>query len=348
MESIKTVLITGAAGFIGSSLTVRLLKGSSDIRIVGLDNLNPYYDVDLKHYRLRLIEKTVREYPGTSWTFLEGDVSDRTTVERVFAEYKPDIVIHLAAQAGVRYSITHPDAYLESNLIGFFRIMEACRASQQKNGTLKHFFFASSSSVYGLNDKELYSEEDRTDQPVSLYAATKKSDEVLAYSYAKLYGIPTTGLRFFTVYGPAGRPDMAYYSFTQKLLAGEKIRLFNYGNCQRDFTYIDDVTEGLFRMIAAVMDGKTSKDGVAYRIYNIGNNHPEKLTDFVQILYDELVLAGLLSQSTSLLDCLELLPMQPGDVVSTYADPSRLERDYGFKPKTSLREGLRRFVKWYQ
>lgn len=332
----KKILVTGAAGFIGANLVMRLLESGEPLRIVGLDNMNSYYDPALKEYRLRLIEaKAARQREqGGNWEFVRGSIADRELVERVFAAEGFDIVVNLAAQAGVRYSIENPDAYMESNVMGFYNILEACRRHP-----VKHLVYASSSSVYGGNKKVPFSTDDRVDSPVSLYAATKKSNELMAHCYSKLYGIPATGLRFFTVYGPAGRPDMAYFGFTEKLCRGEKIQIYNFGNCRRDFTYIDDIVEGVVR----VMDG-----GPKSPIYNIGGGQPENLLDFVQILQEELVRAGVLPQDYDFEAHKELVPMQPGDVPETYADTSALERDYGFTPRTTLREGLRSFVEWYK
>jgi len=349
----KRILVTGAAGFIGANLTLRLLAERSECTIVGLDNLNNYYDVSLKHYRLQQIEAAAsREGQAAKWHFVEGSIADKALVNRLFAEYRFDIVVNLAAQAGVRYSITNPDAYIESNIVGFYNILEACRHSYD-NGTdgVRHLVYASSSSVYGDNEKIPYSTDDMVDNPVSLYAATKKSNELMAHAYSKLYGIPSTGLRFFTVYGPAGRPDMAYFGFTDKLLHGEKIKIFNYGNCLRDFTYVDDIVEGIYRVMdkapkAGVRDNGQTKP--AYAVYNIGNSQPENLLNFVNILQQELVRAGVLPEDFDFEAHKELVPMQPGDVPVTYADTSALERDFGFKPETPLREGLRRFAEWHK
>lgn len=341
----KTVLVTGAAGFIGSNLARRLLADVRDIRIVGIDNMNDYYDVRLKEERLKALEG----HPG--FIFVKGDISDRVQIDRLFATYRPEVVVNLAAQAGVRYSITNPDAYIASNLIGFYNILEACRYSYDNGASgVEHLVYASSSSVYGSNKKVPYSTDDKVDNPVSLYAATKKSNELLAHAYAKLYNIPSTGLRFFTVYGPAGRPDMAYFGFTDKLVRGEKIKIFNYGNCKRDFTYIDDIVEGVVRVIRHAPERQTGEDGLPlppYMVYNIGNSHPENLLDFVDILQQELVRAGVLPVDYDFEAHKELVPMQPGDVPVTYADTVPLERDFGFKPSTSLREGLRAFAEWY-
>lgn len=336
----KTILITGVAGFIGSNLAKRLLIEEKDSIIVGLDSLNDYYDVKLKEYRLN----ELLEY--NNFKFIKGNIADKECVENVFKEYKPKIVVNLAAQAGVRYSIDHPDAYIESNIIGFYNILEACR-----HNPVEHLVYASSSSVYGGNKKVPFSTEDKVDNPVSLYAATKKSNELLAHSYSKLYNIPSTGLRFFTVYGPAGRPDMAYFGFTNKLIKGEKIKIFNYGNCKRDFTYVDDIVEGIIRVMKGAPEKANGEDGLPippYAIYNIGNSNPENLLDFVQILQEELVRSGVLQKDYDFEAHKELVPMQPGDVPITYADTSALEKDYGFKPTTSLREGLRKFAEWYK
>lgn len=340
------ILITGAAGFIGANLVVRLLKTESDIHIWGLDNINDYYDVKLKEFRLREIEKTSNEHPENSWNFIKGNIADKELINKVFSSEKFDIVVNLAAQAGVRYSITNPDTYIESNIIGFYNILEACR-----HNPVEHLVYASSSSVYGSNKKIPYSTDDKVDNPVSLYAATKKSNELLAHSYSKLYDIPTTGLRFFTVYGPAGRPDMAYFGFTNKLCNNETIKIFNYGNCKRDFTYIDDIVEGIQRVIHKAPQKKTGEDGLPippYALYNIGNSHPENLLDFVNILQEELIRAQVLPSDYDFEKHKELVPMQPGDVAITYADTTALERDFGFKPSTTLREGLRKFAEWYK
>lgn len=342
----KTVLVTGAAGFIGSNLVLSLMKKIQNVHVIGIDNMNDYYDVSLKEYRLRQIE-TLAGQVSADFVFVKGNIADREMLDKVFASYKPQVVVNLAAQAGVRYSIENPDSYVESNLIGFYNIIEACRHSYDNGAKgVEHFVYASSSSVYGSNKKIPYATEDKVDNPVSLYAATKKSDELLAHAYAKLYGIPSTGLRFFTVYGPAGRPDMAYFGFTNKLVHNETIKIFNYGNCKRDFTYIDDIVTG----VQAVMQCAPlpNEDGVKYKIYNIGNNQPENLLDFVEILQDELKTAGVLPADYDFEAHKELVGMQPGDVEVTYADVSGLERDFGFKPSTSLREGLGRFAKWYK
>lgn len=342
----KTVFVTGAAGFIGSNLVLKLLDTVSPVTIVGMDNLNDYYDVSIKNWRLDQIQASAAKHPGSAWTFVKGDIADRTAVDRIFAEWKPDVVVNLAAQAGVRYSITNPDAYIQSNLIGFYNILEACRHSP-----VAHLVYASSSSVYGTNKKVPYSTEDKVDNPVSLYAATKKSNELMAHAYSKLYNIPSTGLRFFTVYGPAGRPDMAYFGFTNKLRKGQTIQIFNYGNCKRDFTYVDDIVEGVLRVMQGAPEKKNGEDGLPippYAVYNIGNSSPENLLDFVQILSEELVSAGVLPADYDFEAHKKLVPMQPGDVPVTYADTAPLERDFGFKPATPLREGLRRFARWYQ
>ena len=342
----KTVFVTGAAGFIGSNLVLELLKNHSPIKLVGIDNLNDYYDVSIKQWRLREIDKAVTAHPDSQWTFVKGDISDRDAVDGIFAQYHPDIVVNLAAQAGVRYSITNPDAYIQSNLIGFYNILEACR-----HNPVAHLVYASSSSVYGTNKKVPYSTEDKVDNPVSLYAATKKSNELMAHAYSKLYNIPSTGLRFFTVYGPAGRPDMAYFGFTNKLLQGETIQIFNYGNCQRDFTYIDDIVEGVIRVMQGAPEKKNGEDGLPippYAVYNIGNQNPENLLDFVDILQQELISAGVLPSDYDFEAHKELVPMQPGDVPVTYADTAPLERDFDFKPSTDLRTGLRKFAQWYK
>ena len=348
----KTILVTGAAGFIGSNLVLELLRTASPVHIIGIDNMNDYYDVSIKEYRLEQIKSVASSHPESTWTFIKGSISDRELVGKVFEEHRPSIVVNLAAQAGVRYSITNPDAYIESNLIGFYNILEACRHSYDSGETgVEHLVYASSSSVYGSNKKIPYSTEDKVDNPVSLYAATKKSNELMAHAYAKLYNIPSTGLRFFTVYGPAGRPDMAYFSFTNKLLAGETIQIFNYGNCKRDFTYVDDIVEGVKRVMQSPPEKKTGEDGLPvppYAIYNIGNNQPENLLDFVDILQQELIRAGVLPKDYDFEAHKKLVPMQPGDVPVTYADTSALERDFGFKPSTPLREGLRKFAEWYR
>lgn len=336
----KTYFITGVAGFIGSNLAKRILKEEKDIKVVGLDNMNDYYDVKIKEYRLAELLK------NENFIFIKGNLADKELINKIFEENKPEIVVNLAAQAGVRYSITNPDAYIESNIIGFYNILEACR-----NNPVEHLVYASSSSVYGSNKKVPYSTDDKVDNPVSLYAATKKSNELLAHSYSKLYNIPSTGLRFFTVYGPAGRPDMAYFGFTNKLIKGETIQIFNYGNCKRDFTYIDDIVEGICRVIKKAPEKKNGEDGLPippYAVYNIGNSSPENLLDFVTILQEELVRAGVLPQDYDFEAHKKLVPMQPGDVPVTYADTTPLERDFGFKPSTTLREGLRKFAEWYK
>ena len=343
----KTVLVTGAAGFIGANLVLELLKHVEGIKIIGLDSMNEYYDVRLKEYRLRQIEET-----GGDWQFVRGNIANKQLVDDVFAAYRPDVVVNLAAQAGVRYSITNPDAYMEANIIGFYNILEACRHSYDDGAKgVEHLVYASSSSVYGSNKKVPYSTEDKVDNPVSLYAATKKSNELLAHAYSKLYNIPSTGLRFFTVYGPAGRPDMAYFGFTNKLLAGEEIQIFNYGNCRRDFTYVDDIVHGIILVMEHSPERETGEDGLPlppYAVYNIGNNHPENLLEFVEILQEELIGAGVLPEDYDFAAHKRLVPMQPGDVPVTYADTSGLERDFGFKPSTSLRDGLRSFARWYK
>ena len=337
----KVVLVTGAAGFIGANLVKRLLNDFESVKVVGIDSITDYYDVRLKHERLEELYTF-----GDRFIFVKGNIADKQTIDNLFAEYKPQVVVNLAAQAGVRYSITNPDAYIESNLIGFYNILEACRHNE-----VEHLGYASSSSVYGSNKKVPYSTEDKVDNPVSLYAATKKSNELMAHSYSKLYNIPSTGLRFFTVYGPCGRPDMAYFGFTNKLLKGEKIQIFNYGNCKRDFTYVDDIVEGVVRIMQHAPEKETGEDGLPippYKVYNIGNNSPENLLDFVQILQEELLAAGVLPADYDFEAHKELVAMQPGDVPVTYADTSALEADFGFKPHTSLREGLRKFAVWYK
>lgn len=342
----KTILITGAAGFIGANLVMELLRTSESAHIVGLDNLNDYYDVSLKEYRLQEIQKLAEQHPQNSWEFVKGDIADKALIDALFSKCHFDMVVNLAAQAGVRYSITNPDAYITSNLIGFFNILEACRYHP-----VEHLVYASSSSVYGSNKKVPYSTDDKVDNPVSLYAATKKSNELMAHAYAKLYNIPTTGLRFFTVYGPAGRPDMAYFSFTNKLIKGETIQIFNYGNCLRDFTYVDDIVEGIKRVMLHIPEKKNGEDGLPlppYALYNIGNSNPENLLDFVQILSEELVSAGVLPENYDFDAHKELVAMQPGDVPVTYADTEALEKAVGFRPNTPLREGLRKFAQWYK
>ena len=346
------ILVTGAAGFIGANLVQRLLSEGDYAGVIGVDSLNDYYDVRIKAYRLDRIAETAARNPETAWTFVRGNIADKDLVMSLFGEYRPSVVVNLAAQAGVRYSITNPDAYIESNLVGFFNILEACRHSYDGGAPgVEHLVYASSSSVYGANAKVPYSTDDKVDNPISLYAATKKSNELMAHSYSKLYDIPSTGLRFFTVYGPAGRPDMAYFSFTDKLRAGEKIRIFNYGNCLRDFTYVDDIVEGVMRVIARAPERRKGADGLPvppYAVYNIGNSHPENLLEFVDILQQELVAAGVLPADYDFEAHKELVPMQAGDVPVTFADTSALERDFGFKPSTPLREGLRRFARWYK
>jgi len=346
----KTILVTGAAGFIGSNLVKRLFKDVKGATLIGIDNMNDYYDVTLKDFRLNELNASVPE--GTTWKFVKGDIADRQTVDGLFSDYKPQVVVNLAAQAGVRYSITNPDAYIQSNLIGFYNILEACRHSYDAGGSgVEHLVYASSSSVYGTNKKVPYSTDDKVDNPVSLYAATKKSNELMAHAYSKLYNIPSTGLRFFTVYGPAGRPDMAYFGFTNKLRKGETIEIFNYGNCMRDFTYVDDIVEGVVRIMQGAPEKKLGEDGLPlppYAVYNIGNNQPENLLNFVDILQQELIRARVLPEDYDFEAHKRLVPMQPGDVPTTYADTAALERDYGFKPSTSLREGLRRFAEWYK
>ena len=336
----KTILVTGSSGFIGYNLVKRLLDENNNITIIGLDSMNDYYDIRLKEYRLN----NLNGY--NNYKFIKGNLADKELINKIFEEYKPQIVVNLAAQAGVRYSITNPDAYIESNLIGFYNILEACR-----HNLVEHLVYASSSSVYGSNKKVPYSTDDKVDNPVSLYAATKKSNELLAHAYSKLYDIPSTGLRFFTVYGPAGRPDMAYFGFTNKLLKGETIKIFNYGNCKRDFTYVDDIVEGIIRVMKGAPIKKTGEDGLPippYAVYNIGNSNPENLLDFVNILQEELIKAEVLPSDYDFESHKELVPMQPGDVPVTYADTSALEQDYGYKPSTSLREGLRKFAQWYK
>ena len=356
----KTILVTGAAGFIGSNLVKRLFQEVKDATIIGIDNMNDYYDVSLKEWRLKEL-KTLsnspclggesgksslnREYLGGSFHFIKGDIADKATIDDIFEKYHPAVVVNLAAQAGVRYSITNPDAYIQSNLIGFYNILEACR-----NNPVEHLVYASSSSVYGSNKKIPYSTDDKVDNPVSLYAATKKSNELMAHAYSKLYNIPSTGLRFFTVYGPAGRPDMAYFGFTNKLVKGDTIQIFNFGNCKRDFTYVDDIVEGVVRIMQGAPEKKTGEDGLPvppYAVYNIGNNQPENLLTFVDILQQELIRAKVLPEDYDFEAHKKLVPMQPGDVPVTYADTSALERDYGYKPSTSLRDGLRAFAEWY-
>ena len=342
----KTILVTGAAGFIGSNLVNELLKTEEPAKIVGIDNMNDYYDVSIKEYRLKETEKLASKKGAGIWEFIKGNIGDKALIEDVFSKYRPDVVINLAAQAGVRYSITNPDVYIESNILGFYNILEACR-----NYPVEHLVYASSSSVYGSNKKVPYSTDDKVDNPVSLYAATKKSNELFAHAYSKLYNVPSTGLRFFTVYGPAGRPDMAYFGFTNKLLKGETIQIFNFGNCKRDFTFVDDIVEGVKRVMQCAPEKKNGEDGLPvppYRVYNIGNSSPENLLDFVSILCEELVKAGVLPEDYDFEAHKKLVPMQPGDVPVTFADTSALERDFGFKPSTPLREGLRKFAQWYK
>lgn len=368
----KTVLVTGAAGFIGSNLVKRLFHDVKCIKVIGVDSITDYYDVNIKHERLNTLSNSLSKEDGCNqeWVFIEGDIADKAFVDKVFDEYWPNVVVNLAAQAGVRYSITNPDAYIQSNLIGFYNILEACRHHlpikeeergetlptnqpspfKGDRGGLEHLVYASSSSVYGSNKKVPYSTDDKVDNPVSLYAATKKSNELMAHAYSKLYNIPSTGLRFFTVYGPAGRPDMAYFGFTNKLVKGETIKIFNYGNCKRDFTYVDDIVEGVVRVMQHAPEKRNGEDGLPippYKVYNIGNNSPENLLDFVTILQEELVRAGVLPSDYDFEAHKELVPMQPGDVPVTYADTTPLEQDFGFKPNTSLREGLRHFAEWY-
>ena len=340
----KTIFVTGAAGFIGSNLVKRLFKDVKNATIVGIDNVNDYYDVSLKEWRLNELSKLVPA--SIRWEFVKGDIADKATIDDIFQQYTPQVVVNLAAQAGVRYSITNPDAYIQSNLIGFYNILEACR-----HWPVEHLVYASSSSVYGSNKKVPYSTDDKVDNPVSLYAATKKSNELMAHAYSKLYNIPSTGLRFFTVYGPAGRPDMAYFGFTNKLRRGETIQIFNYGNCMRDFTYVDDIVEGVVRIMQGAPEKKNGEDGLPlppYAVYNIGNNQPENLLNFVDILQQELIRAQVLPADYDFDAHKQLVPMQPGDVPTTYADTSALERDYGFKPSTPLRQGLRAFAEWYK
>lgn len=348
----ETILVTGAAGFIGANLVLELVKTYRNINLIGIDNMNDYYDVSLKEYRLEQIEKLMKTRIDSTWKFVKGNIADKTLVNQIFEQYKPSIVVNLAAQAGVRYSISNPDAYIESNIVGFYNILEACRHSYDDGETgVEHLVYASSSSVYGMNQKVPYSTEDKVDNPVSLYAATKKSNELMAHAYSKLYDIPSTGLRFFTVYGPAGRPDMAYFNFTNKLIKGEKIEIFNFGNCKRDFTYIDDIVEGVKRVMQSPPKRTKGEDGLPvppYAIYNIGNSTPENLLEFVEILQEELIKNGVLPEDYDFEKNKELIAMQPGDVPITYADVSALERDFGFKPKTSLREGLRNFAHWYK
>lgn len=348
----NTILITGAAGFIGANLVVELLKCYDSMHVIGVDNLNEYYDVRIKQYRLKEIEKLSKNNTTSKWTFIQGNIANKVIIDEIFATYNPNIVVNLAAQAGVRYSITNPDVYIESNLIGFYNILEACRHSYDNGARgVEHLVYASSSSVYGSNKKVPYSTDDKVDNPVSLYAATKKSNELMAHAYSKLYNIPSTGLRFFTVYGPAGRPDMAYFGFTNKLVKGEKIQIFNYGNCKRDFTYVDDIVEGVKRVMQGPPEKRNGDDGLPippYAVYNIGNSQPENLLDFVDILQQELIRAGVLIQDYDFDAHKELVAMQPGDVPITYADTTPLEKEFGFKPNTPLREGLRKFAEWYK
>lgn len=348
----QIVLVTGCAGFVGSNLIFKLFSSISPLHIIGIDNLNDYYDVSIKEYRLNQIKSMADSHPESTWTFIKGSISERELIQSIFEKYKPSIVVNLAAQAGVRYSITNPDAYIESNLIGFYNILEACRHSYDNGEAgVEHLVYASSSSVYGSNKKIPYSTEDKVDNPVSLYAATKKSNELMAHAYSKLYNIPSTGLRFFTVYGPAGRPDMAYFGFTNKLREGKTIEIFNYGNCKRDFTYVDDIVEGVIKVMQKAPEKRRGEDGLPvppYAVYNIGNNQPENLLDFVTILQEELIRAGVLPEDYDFEAHKKLVPMQPGDVPITYADTSALERDFGFKPSTNLRDGLRKFAEWYK
>lgn len=348
----KTILITGIAGFIGSNLVLELLKTYSSVNIIGIDNMNEYYDVKIKEWRLNEIEKEIKNHSQSLWKFIKGSIANKNLINEVFKTHKPDIVVNLAAQAGVRYSITNPDAYIESNLIGFYNILEACRHSYD-NGEkgIEHLVYASSSSVYGSNKKVPYSTDDKVDNPVSLYAATKKSNELMAHAYSKLYNIPSTGLRFFTVYGPAGRPDMAYFGFTNKLLKSETIEIFNYGNCKRDFTYVDDIVKGIKLVMEKAPEKRIGEDGLPvppYKVYNIGNSSPENLLDFVTILQEELIRAKVLPENYDFESHKKLVPMQAGDVPITYADTSALENDFGFKPNTNLRVGLRKFAEWYK
>lgn len=348
----KNILITGAVGFIGSNLVLELLRTLSSVNILGIDSVNNYYDVKIKEWRLQEIEKEAKSHVNSKWNFIKGNIADKNLIDKIFEEFKPQIVVNLAAQAGVRYSISNPDAYIESNIIGFYNILEACRHSyDNENSGVEHLVYASSSSVYGTNKKVPYSTDDKVDNPVSLYAATKKSNELMAHAYSKLYNIPSTGLRFFTVYGPAGRPDMAYFGFTNKLIKGEKIEIFNYGNCKRDFTYVDDIVEGIKRVVQKAPNKENGEDGLPlppYAIYNIGNSNPENLLDFVTILQEELIRAEVLPQNYDFESHKKLVPMQAGDVPVTYADTNALEKDFGFKPNTSLREGIRKFAEWYK
>ncbi len=346
------VIVTGAAGFIGANLVLRLLREESQVEVLGLDSVNDYYDVNIKEFRLKEIEKLAAEHTDCTWQFVKGNIADKALIDRLFAEFKPDVVVNLAAQAGVRYSITNPDAYIESNIIGFYNILEACRHSYDGGMEgVKHLVYASSSSVYGSNKKVPYSTDDKVDNPVSLYAATKKSNELMAHAYSKLYNIPSTGLRFFTVYGPAGRPDMAYFGFTNKLVKGQTIEIFNYGNCKRDFTFVDDIVEGVMRVMRKAPEKSAGEDGLPippYKVYNIGNSNPENLLDFVQILQKELLRAGVLPEDYDFEAHKKLVPMQPGDVPVTFADTSALELDFDFCPSTPLRDGLRKFAEWYK
>ena len=348
----NNILITGSAGFIGANLVIEILKTQSPLYVIGIDNMNDYYDISLKKHRLEAIENVAAQSLGSDWTFINGNIADKTLIDKTFTTYKPSVVVNLAAQAGVRYSITNPDAYIESNIIGFYNILEACRHSYNgRRAGVEHLVYASSSSIYGSNSKVPYSTDDKVDNPVSLYAATKKSNELMAHAYSKLYNIPSTGLRFFTVYGPAGRPDMAYFGFTNKLREGKTIEIFNYGNCKRDFTYIDDIVKGVMLVMQSAPEKKIGDDGLPippYALYNIGNNHPENLLDFVSILQEELIRAGVLPSDYDFDAHKKLVPMQPGDVPVTYADTSALEKDFGFKPGTSLRDGLRKFAEWYR
>lgn len=348
----KTILVTGATGFIGANLIMELFREVDSACIIGIDNMNDYYDVSIKEWRLKEIENIISTHSTSSWKFIKGNIADKKLINQIFEEYKPSVVVNLAAQAGVRYSITNPDVYIESNLMGFYNILEACRHSYD-NGQpgVEHLVYASSSSVYGTNKKVPYSTEDKVDNPVSLYAATKKSNELMAHAYSKLYNIPSTGLRFFTVYGPAGRPDMAYFGFTNKLRNNETIQIFNYGNCKRDFTFVDDIVEGVKRVMQVAPEKRNGEDGLPippYAVYNIGNNQPENLLDFVDVLQQELIRAGVLPEDYNFEAHKKLVPMQPGDVPVTYADTSALEKDFGFKPSTSLRDGLRKFAEWYK
>lgn len=348
----KTILITGAAGFIGANLVIRCLQECEAVTIIGIDNMNDYYDVSIKEYRLEQIKNLAKNRTNVAWNFIKGSIADKELIDDCFTKYQPDIVVNMAAQAGVRHSITNPDVYIEANIIGFYNILEACRHSYDDGAKgVEHLVYASSSSIYGTNKTVPYSTEDKVDNPVSLYAATKKSNELMAHAYSKLYNIPSTGLRFFTVYGPAGRPDMAYFGFTNKLVKGETIQIFNYGNCKRDFTYVDDIVEGVLRVMNKAPKKVMGEDGLPippYAVYNIGNNQPENLLDFVDMLQKELVRAGVLPEDYDFESHKELVPMQPGDVPITYADTSALERDFGFKPSTSLKDGIRMFVEWYK